>query len=1432
MNIFNSPKHNNEWEEQWLLNPQSQHLETFFSGATSTEPKINQKTENTANSIFENCTKNHKEENGPNLPSFQKAAMNENSALMESLLDKFDRKLPDFFNKQNNFGNTILHIAASNKNAAVMELILNKFGDQLFTLLENKNNFGNTILHIAASNKNAAVMELILNKFGDQLFTLLENKNISWDSPLHLAAYNQNIAVMELLLDKFGNQLQRFLKNKNSKKDTVFHTASRNTNENIMKLLLANFSVELPTIINIRNTYQDTILHLAARCCKVDVMKELFNLPGIQLPELLNIKNNNGDTVLHLAARCCKVDVMKELFNLPGIQLPELLKMKNSNGDTILHLALRKNMTGVISLIHKKAGKQLPELLEIKNTGGKTPLDGVRQTIFFKVSDLLKKININIPNNNNQIPNNSNIKEFIKYISDFLPEEDLSLKKLAPKPHLINHKSQNIINIPDKDIPISNNFNTKEFFNYISDHTIKEDTSFKNLNPNPYLKDYKPQNIINTPNANTSKFITNNNSNTKTPSPNKIITIKEQSKVPVIAARYFKGKYLTDNKPSESIVNRNLNTPCSQLLLKKMSCSQSTTLTIKTQKGIFNNGKCNLEYLSYDPLSPKKNIDRLTFVLAGRDKNALVPVEVESKNSRVIIVLSNDQEDLAEKYVAKGRDVLVVNTMDGKEELSTYVTARRFAAVSMAFLLNVDDMIFLDDNIKNIYLSKSLESSPPTWKTIYETFRSGAKTSSLTLLSTQPLGAIQRKLPKSKQLQIVKGAYGSKLTYLNLSNLKKHLSKGSKIPLRELFPFNAKASLEDYFLHEFVRATGLNTGAIDRESLVYERGANQPNLCKNNCDSADVFIEGEKDSDCSQFHRVAWDKISEYVKRNIETYIKGHKKLINENPFNLAQLEHDEEETPKSIQLNLSQNTIHRKKQRTSSSSQHNKTLVQNENSPPNIQQEQGWRKTTAQKLKGIVEDLNNQKLLRKPQHDALSNIVRLINNANEKAGYVKLPTGVGKTRILAALVFACMSDTNYKKRIVVITPQLDLNSQMCKDIIRYQETFKQKLNIVQVDCKHIRNELYNKNEVIKKTAKHVPFVCARSADDFLKNSTNEHLIIFDEVHKIPDSLITRAKGISNLLISFSATPKIKLKWLGCSLVDYTLSSGVNDGYLSPWIVSRVTVSKNGNVSTANDWLEQAPELLKILPHPMGGKVKDHLTFTYSSTIKNSEILNESNLSSATFNSLIINRENFLRSVISQDSNLKQVHAVSTLIEGVNVPKLCTAVVTGNKQDSSLIQILGRLLRLWEGTKKIGYLILFNNKKIPHEILSYPENKINDISKDFKRESYKLGAYTFTLDDGKSNIKLPMKNHCKTTTTTTQKVHGAITVGGITLFPQQKKQVPLIPLGRRKDSVGSSSNNSVGTAQTNTKGKKRARVLTISELRQHAEKRSQKRHRK
>ncbi|KAK2651087.1 hypothetical protein Ddye_018576 [Dipteronia dyeriana] len=269
--------------------------------------------------------------------------------------------------------NTALHEAlfalhASKKNVNILVdmacyLVLN---DPNVTCLANK--AGKSPLCMAVESGNEEILQYILNALpyqGDGLLQRLQGK-----SPVHVAIEQGQLDMLKVIKER---KAELILLSRDEKGNTPLHFAAYMGCIEEVRYLLeikSDWAFE-------RNTKGFYPLHLACENGHIKVIKELLR----KWPDPTELLCNKGQNILHVAAKSGKDNVVRCLLNEKGID--ELVNKIDINGNTPYHLAaIHGNSMVLVTLMRDKRSK-----IDLVNYQGLTAYDILESKIYMEHDD-------------------------------------------------------------------------------------------------------------------------------------------------------------------------------------------------------------------------------------------------------------------------------------------------------------------------------------------------------------------------------------------------------------------------------------------------------------------------------------------------------------------------------------------------------------------------------------------------------------------------------------------------------------------------------------------------------------------------------------------------------------------------------------------------------------------------------------------------------------------------------------------------------------------------------------------------------------------------------------------------------------------------------------------------------------------------------------
>ncbi|CAG7882034.1 hypothetical protein BRARA_C03061 [Brassica rapa] len=268
---------------------------------------------------------------------------------------------PSLLLRENNNGDTPLHVAASVGSFQILQLLVNEVASDIENLgvttkqlLRITNKQKDTALHVALKNGHGDVAKLLV-----ELDTgLLDMVNSNNESPLYLA-------IERGLFDVAGHIVERFplVSGKGPKGMNALHAAvgSDIVTKDFLKKLMETRS-EMTKEVDVIGW---TPLHYSVWLEKIEITQLLLQ----QDSSAAYISDKEGQCPLHLAASTGQTDAYRELVG----SCPYVWEIVDGKGRTSLHCAVISGQRGIIQCI-----LDMPEislhLLNESDVDGNTPL--------------------------------------------------------------------------------------------------------------------------------------------------------------------------------------------------------------------------------------------------------------------------------------------------------------------------------------------------------------------------------------------------------------------------------------------------------------------------------------------------------------------------------------------------------------------------------------------------------------------------------------------------------------------------------------------------------------------------------------------------------------------------------------------------------------------------------------------------------------------------------------------------------------------------------------------------------------------------------------------------------------------------------------------------------------------------------------------------
>lgn len=704
----------------------------------------------------------------------------------------------------------------------------------------------------------------------------------------------------------------------------------------------------------------------------------------------------------------------------------------------------------------------------------------------------------------------------------------------------------------------------------------------------------------------------------------------------------------------------------------------------KRFKTSFQIGNSRLDFHSKNKRGIDPNKDQVTFVFAGRVKNALLPPV--SSQQRVILVLTPD-EFFSIKKKLKNYDALVIQSLKsdshGEYKNIKLITPRRIAALMFAHYIRLNYAIFMDDNISAVLYnwSQNLKSNAiQHWENISQTLIENLKDKISTSIPTKGSKETPNKL-------------GSKIFIKNIYELRKKFPNPS-----DMFLFFAPAKSSDWWgsdyyfqlmMHfSFSKSNLAGFGIAPSKTICLIRSEFNRGACKKTLKKANIHIRenllsnidrSKVDTEHYQFIQKTNKEIQRIVKENIEYQ---RTRLEDTKYCNL-------------IKEHANYNGI-----------QCTDTLLQ----PKFIS---ALDNLTPRELLSLAINKNLDKLDFLYPHQ--NKILKAIQAQPELSSRVLSATGTGKTMIQFALALM-LYNLGLNKPIAIVTPYKTLIQQTYIDFLAYIKKFKGKLpfdipgkNIVKVSSNDLDisyNHILLNNSIGNQNA--ILIFCANSFQKFsaqLNQKNYFSLVLLDEYHVTPKpqlDVILKTHAQSPLL-GLSATPPLERVFEHESFC-YSRQDALKDRRVTPIIIHQV--EDEYSKDSLNTMIQNLPIHLEDL-HPNGQPFSKLKGIIYLPNIKycqkTASIIKKHNIPVFIIHSKNQDHKEDLKKYFSLPVKSPAILlAVNMLNIGFNDNRLKFAFIYKNTTNPNrTLQMAGRISRIDPNQdNKIAYIETFKNANL------------------------------------------------------------------------------------------------------------------------------------
>jgi superfamily II DNA or RNA helicase len=341
---------------------------------------------------------------------------------------------------------------------------------------------------------------------------------------------------------------------------------------------------------------------------------------------------------------------------------------------------------------------------------------------------------------------------------------------------------------------------------------------------------------------------------------------------------------------------------------------------------------------------------------------------------------------------------------------------------------------------------------------------------------------------------------------------------------------------------------------------------------------------------------------------------------------------------------------------------------------------------------------------VRKYQRDAIEVVERYLGSNSNNQAMVKMPTGTGKTGVIAAVSQICNGN------VLIIVPNAILPGQIKKEIdidfwtkIGYGELGSKKPVTVIDDDKVIDGLTYDKEQINIITIQRL--LALKSNQNgvifFNKICENTDIIIFDEGHRELAEMWSEVVSCFKCKkILFTATPyrndKLLFKTDEMYTYRYKIKDALNDKMICNIVFHKIPVEYKNP-----EYLDQLVDMILELAEIQHGKllirIDNHLSIK--------QLVNNLNNKKKTLAAGFHSNFNIDDNIFNEGKeifNVRDLYSIyihsDMLIEGLDFPELNSLVMLNSFNNAkSFVQQVGRILRICDG-KSYANLYLWEDE--------------------------------------------------------------------------------------------------------------------------------------